>query len=149
MHVICNNNNNNNNCLKSNIQCIEIRVQWTVRNDCVVKRQGKICVWREILILAQVILIVVVKIYKIKLCCHNNITHNFVLKILHYLLLICYVPFMHLLRIYYISDTYLVSYIFCTCYIYVMYTFPSCYVSFTYMVRICYVDLLRITVICI
>ena len=24
------NNNNNNNCLKSNIQCIEIRVQWTV-----------------------------------------------------------------------------------------------------------------------
>ena len=22
--------NNNNNCLKSNIQCIEIRVQWTV-----------------------------------------------------------------------------------------------------------------------
>ena len=23
-------NNNNNNCLKSNIQCIEIRVQWTV-----------------------------------------------------------------------------------------------------------------------
>ena len=25
-----NNNNNNNNCLKSNIQCIEIRVQWTV-----------------------------------------------------------------------------------------------------------------------
>ena len=23
--------NNNNNCLKSNIQCIEIRVQWTVR----------------------------------------------------------------------------------------------------------------------
>ena len=25
------NNNNNNNCLKSNIQCIEIRVQWTVR----------------------------------------------------------------------------------------------------------------------
>ena len=23
------NNNNNNNCLKSNIQCIEIRVQWT------------------------------------------------------------------------------------------------------------------------
>ena len=26
---VCN-NNNNNNCLKSNIQCIEIRVQWTV-----------------------------------------------------------------------------------------------------------------------
>ena len=26
-----NNNNNNNNCLKSNIQCIEIRVQWTVQ----------------------------------------------------------------------------------------------------------------------
>ena len=26
-------NNNNNNCLKSNIQCIEIRVQWTVQND--------------------------------------------------------------------------------------------------------------------
>ena len=26
---ICN-NNNNNNCLKSNIQCIEIRVQWTM-----------------------------------------------------------------------------------------------------------------------
>ena len=25
-----NENNNNNNCLKSNIQCIEIRVQWTV-----------------------------------------------------------------------------------------------------------------------
>ena len=25
-----NNNNNNNNCLKSNIQCIEIRVQWTM-----------------------------------------------------------------------------------------------------------------------
>ena len=25
-----NNNNNNNNCLKSNSQCIEIRVQWTV-----------------------------------------------------------------------------------------------------------------------
>ena len=24
-------NNNNNNCLKSNIQCIEIRVQWTVQ----------------------------------------------------------------------------------------------------------------------
>ena len=24
--------NNNNNCLKSNIQCIEIRVQWTVHN---------------------------------------------------------------------------------------------------------------------
>ena len=24
------NNNNNNNCLKSNIQCIEIRVQWTM-----------------------------------------------------------------------------------------------------------------------
>ena len=24
------NNNNDNNCLKSNIQCIEIRVQWTV-----------------------------------------------------------------------------------------------------------------------
>ena len=23
-------NNNNNNCLKSNIQCIEIRVQWTI-----------------------------------------------------------------------------------------------------------------------
>ena len=23
-------NNNNNNCLKSNIQCIDIRVQWTV-----------------------------------------------------------------------------------------------------------------------
>ena len=23
-------NNNNNNCLKSNIQCIEIRVQWTM-----------------------------------------------------------------------------------------------------------------------
>ena len=36
-----NNNNNNNNCLKSNIQCIEIRVQWTFlysrpTNDCVV-----------------------------------------------------------------------------------------------------------------
>ena len=33
-HVVMNNNNNNNNnnCLKSNIQCIEIRVQWTV--DC-------------------------------------------------------------------------------------------------------------------
>ena len=30
-HVaVLNNNNNNNNCLKSNIQCIEIRVQWTV-----------------------------------------------------------------------------------------------------------------------
>ena len=28
--TIFNNNNNNNNCLKSNIQCIEIRVQWTV-----------------------------------------------------------------------------------------------------------------------
>ena len=28
--IYCNNNNNNNNCLKSNIQCIEIRVQWTV-----------------------------------------------------------------------------------------------------------------------
>ena len=28
-----NNNNNNNNCLKSNIQCIEIRVQWTVTNE--------------------------------------------------------------------------------------------------------------------
>ena len=28
-HIACN-NNNNNNCLKSNIQCIEIRVQWTV-----------------------------------------------------------------------------------------------------------------------
>ena len=27
---IIDNNNNNNNCLKSNIQCIEIRVQWTV-----------------------------------------------------------------------------------------------------------------------
>ena len=26
----CNNYSNNNNCLKSNIQCIEIRVQWTV-----------------------------------------------------------------------------------------------------------------------
>ena len=26
------NNNNNNNCLKSNIQCIEIRVQWTNRS---------------------------------------------------------------------------------------------------------------------
>ena len=26
----CGDNNNNNNCLKSNIQCIEIRVQWTV-----------------------------------------------------------------------------------------------------------------------
>ena len=23
--------NNNNNCLKSNIQCIEIRVQWTMQ----------------------------------------------------------------------------------------------------------------------
>ena len=32
MHVNIsrNYNNNNNNCLKSNIQCIEIRVQWTV-----------------------------------------------------------------------------------------------------------------------
>ena len=30
MECGCNNNNNNNNCLKSNIQCIEIRVQWTV-----------------------------------------------------------------------------------------------------------------------
>ena len=30
MITIINNNNNNNNCLKSNIQCIEIRVQWTV-----------------------------------------------------------------------------------------------------------------------
>ena len=29
IYVIINNNNNNNNCLKSNIQCIEIRVQWT------------------------------------------------------------------------------------------------------------------------
>ena len=29
-HTIYFNNNNNNNCLKSNIQCIEIRVQWTV-----------------------------------------------------------------------------------------------------------------------
>ena len=29
-HSPLNNNNNNNNCLKSNIQCIEIRVQWTV-----------------------------------------------------------------------------------------------------------------------
>ena len=28
--LFINNNNNNNNCLKSNIQCIEIRVQWTV-----------------------------------------------------------------------------------------------------------------------
>ena len=28
------NNNNNNNCLKSNIQCIEIRVQWTSSVDC-------------------------------------------------------------------------------------------------------------------
>ena len=28
--ILDNNNNNNNNCLKSNIQCIEIRVQWTV-----------------------------------------------------------------------------------------------------------------------
>ena len=28
--MVDNNNNNNNNCLKSNIQCIEIRVQWTV-----------------------------------------------------------------------------------------------------------------------
>ena len=27
---VCMFNNNNNNCLKSNIQCIEIRVQWTV-----------------------------------------------------------------------------------------------------------------------
>ena len=26
------NNNNNNNCLKSNIQCIDIRVQWTSCN---------------------------------------------------------------------------------------------------------------------
>ena len=30
------NNNNNNNCLKSNIQCIEIRVQWTVHLDAMV-----------------------------------------------------------------------------------------------------------------
>ena len=30
LHYLYNNNNNNNNCLKSNIQCIEIRVQWTV-----------------------------------------------------------------------------------------------------------------------
>ena len=30
MGLYNNNNNNNNNCLKSNIQCIEIRVQWTV-----------------------------------------------------------------------------------------------------------------------
>ena len=32
-HVSINNNNNiiiNYNCLKSNIQCLEIRVQWTV-----------------------------------------------------------------------------------------------------------------------
>ena len=28
--IIPGSNNNNNNCLKSNIQCIEIRVQWTV-----------------------------------------------------------------------------------------------------------------------
>ena len=28
--VIYYTNNNNNNCLKSNIQCIEIRVQWTM-----------------------------------------------------------------------------------------------------------------------
>ena len=30
LSIYGNNNNNNNNCLKSNIQCIEIRVQWTV-----------------------------------------------------------------------------------------------------------------------
>ena len=32
VRVLCvfGNNNNNNNCLKSNIQCVEIRVQWTV-----------------------------------------------------------------------------------------------------------------------
>ena len=30
VQIVSNNNNNNNNCLKSNIQCIEIRVQWTV-----------------------------------------------------------------------------------------------------------------------
>ena len=37
-----NNNNNNNNCLKSNIQCIEIRVQWTVHMGYIVEcRQHK------------------------------------------------------------------------------------------------------------
>ena len=30
--LVGDNNNNNNNCLKSNIQCIEIRVQWTVNS---------------------------------------------------------------------------------------------------------------------
>ena len=32
-------NNNNNNCLKSNIQCIEIRVQWTVHLTIVLETQ--------------------------------------------------------------------------------------------------------------
>ena len=40
---VCYNNNNNNNCLKSNIQCIEIRVQWTVHlSD---YREDKCSIW--------------------------------------------------------------------------------------------------------
>ena len=36
---------NNNNCLKSNIQCIEIRVQWTVHKTTHVKIRFTIKIW--------------------------------------------------------------------------------------------------------
>ena len=39
MRCVC---NNNNNCLKSNIQCIEIRVQWTML-VCICVEFAEIC----------------------------------------------------------------------------------------------------------
>ena len=38
--VYNNNNNNNNNCLKSNIQCIEIRVQCTYNEEFCKEKQS-------------------------------------------------------------------------------------------------------------